>query len=415
MIKKTVCELFAGVGGFRVGLNGKKNNNGWDFVWANQWEPGKKNQHAFNCYTSHFGDSPNHVNEDISKIDVSTIPDHSLLVGGFPCQDYSVARTKAEGIQGHKGVLWWEINKILKEKRPPFLLLENVDRLLKSPAKQRGRDFGIMLYSLNQLGYAVEWRVINAADYGFPQKRRRVFIFAFHKDTNYYNKLTNSTDRMWLERDGFFQQEFPATYLKDNRSILLDSFKDIVDISDNFNFQFKNSGFLIDGDVHTMELKPMEIEMAPLKNIVLNESLDERYFIDSKPEKMDKFQYLKGPKKIKRTDKSGFEYFYSEGGMNFPDDLNSPGRTMLTSESSVNRSTHIIKDPKTGRLRTLTPIECERLNGFPYDWTNTGMPESFRYFCMGNALVVGLVEKMGRTISEIFETEESFPLKKEVI
>jgi DNA (cytosine-5)-methyltransferase 1 len=91
--------------------------------------------------------------------------------------------------------------------------------------------------------------------------------------------------------------------------------------------------------------------------------------------------------------------------MSFPDDLDSPGRTMLTSEGSVNRSTHVIEDAITGNYRILTPIECERLNGFPDKWTDTGMPENFRYFCMGNALVVSLVEKMGHQLDKIFKSE----------
>jgi DNA (cytosine-5)-methyltransferase 1 len=182
-----VCELFAGVGGFRLGLEDCSDE--FRFVWANQWEPSKKVQHAYDCYIKRFGENENHVNEDISKIDKRSIPEHDLLVGGFPCQDYSVARTGARGIQGVKGVLWWQIREILREKQPRFVLLENVDRLLKSPAKQRGRDFAIMLACFNDLGYSVEWRVINAAEYGFVQRRRRIFIYAFKNDTNYFNKV----------------------------------------------------------------------------------------------------------------------------------------------------------------------------------------------------------------------------------
>ncbi len=188
---KTVCELFAGVGGFRKGL--ESSSEDWKTVWANQWEPGKKNQHAYNCYINHFGNSENHVNEDIGKIDKNDIPNHNLLVGGFPCQDYSVASTGAKGIEGKKGVLWWQIRDILETKSPKFVLLENVDRLLKSPSSQRGRDFGVILACFNDLGYSVEWRVINAAEYGFAQRRRRIFIFATKNTTNYYNELNNET------------------------------------------------------------------------------------------------------------------------------------------------------------------------------------------------------------------------------
>ena len=104
-----------------------------------------------------------------------------------------------------------------------------------------------------------------------------------------------------------------------------------------------------------------------------------------------------------RTTKEGFVYHYTEGAIPYPEPLDRPSRTMLTSESSKNRSTHVVKDPQTGRLRLLTPIECERLDGFPDNWTNTGMPEKFRYFCMGNALVVGVIEMMGKKLIEMIE------------
>ena len=189
---KTVVELFAGVGGFRCGFNqvefdGNKvtEKNNWNFVWANQWEPSTKTQAAFDCYTERFGEDVC-LCQDIEEVDKTVIPDHTVLVGGFPCQDYSVARSKykEKGIEGKKGVLWWEIAEVLETKQPPFVLLENVDRLLRSPSTQRGRDFGIMLRTFLDNGYAVEWRVITAAEYGFPQQRRSVFIFAYHESTD---------------------------------------------------------------------------------------------------------------------------------------------------------------------------------------------------------------------------------------
>src|SRR3990172_2866355 len=135
--KIKVVELFAGVGGFRLGL--EKASNKYKIIWSNQWEPATKSQHASNIYVKRFG-KENHSNKDIAQVLSSDIPDFDLLVGGFPCQDYSVARilSQAEGLKGKKGVLWWEIYRILNEKKekPQFLILENVDRLLKSPAKQ---------------------------------------------------------------------------------------------------------------------------------------------------------------------------------------------------------------------------------------------------------------------------------------
>lgn len=398
LIDKTVCELFAGVGGFRLGL--EESSKEWNTVWANQWEPGRKTQHAFDCYCSHFGEVDSHVNEDISKIDKTTIPNHNLLVGGFPCQDYSVARTGAKGMQGKKGVLWWDIRDTIEAKRPPFVLLENVDRLLKSPTSQRGRDMGVMLGCLNDLGYNVEWRVINAADYGFVQRRRRVFIFAYHKETSYYKKLKDKNPISIMSDSGFFAKTFPVEPIKHYEEIHLD-YDDIVTLSDSFQFQFKNSGTMLHGNIYTTETTPIYIPSRTLADI-LEENANESFYINGS---LDKWEYLKGSKRKERESKSGHKYIFSEGAIAFPDPLDKPARTMLTSESSLNRSTHVIEDPITKRLRLLTPVEAERIQGFKDNWTNTGMPQKFRYFCMGNALVVGLITRMGRHLEEIFDNE----------
>jgi len=403
-MKKTVIELFAGVGGFRVGL---EKSGKWDTLWANQWEPGKKLQHAFECYKSNF-EGKGGINEfsncDISKVDIKDIPKSTLLVGGFPCQDYSVAGTQTKGIHGKKGVLWWEIIRIVKAKKPPFLLLENVDRLLRSPVSKRGRDFGIMLATLSELGYAVEWRVINAADYGFQQRRRRVFIFAANKKTNYYKSLSKDKSEL-IQKKGFFASIFPIRLespLVESSSILS---SDIKEISDNFAFHFYNSGIMINNDVYTIKTVASKkiVELRTLGSVLEDGDIDKSLFLDR--EDLKNFEYMKGSKKKERTSKTGFTYTFAEGSVPFPDLLDRPARTMLTSESSSNRSTHIVKDKKTKKLRKLTPIECERINGFEDDWTDTGMPKNFRYFCMGNALVVDLIEHMGKKISKIVDAE----------
>lgn len=413
-MKKTVVELFAGVGGFRVGLNNvnKINENGhaiengnWSFLWSNQWEPATKSQPAFDCYNKRFNDS-NNSNVDISLVDKKEIPDHSLLCGGFPCQDYSVARSlsKEAGIEGKKGILWWQIVDVLKEKRPPFILLENVDRLLKSPSKQRGRDFGIMLKCLNNLGYSVEWRVINAADYGYPQRRRRTYIFACSNKTLYYDKIKKLSAASIIFSDGIFAKTFPVKEkVHGIKEIPLIKYDDLVDFSDNFAASFKSSGYMIDGKAYTYNAEPIIETPIILKDIVIKDGVSNKYYLTE--EQIDKFSYLRGSKKIKRIDKNGFEYIYSEGAMSEYDSLDLPGRTMLTSEGTVNRSTHIIKDPSSGKLRFLTPIECERLNQFPDNWTNTGMNDKRRYFIMGNALVCGLIKRLGTEIEKIIECE----------
>lgn len=413
-MKKTVIELFAGVGGFRIGLNnitsidenGRAIENGdFEFVWANQWEPSTKIQHAFDCYNLRFNES-NNCNMDISLVNKKEIPDHSLLCGGFPCQDYSVARSLSneQGIEGKKGVLWWQIRDILKAKKTPFVLLENVDRLIKAPSKQRGRDFGIMLRCLAELGYVVEWRIINAAEYGLPQRRRRIYIFAYKNTTKFAKKMKKHNASDLLQTKGVFAKQFPIQNLKNEiKSFDIMSYPDLVELSNEFKFPFENSGVLIDGIVYTVKSEPQEFKPTTLGEIVVDNA-DESYFLSENTKK--KFEYLRGHKILQRVSKDGHKYNYSEGAMSPYDDLSLPGRTMLTSEGSINRSTHIIMDPIKNELRILTPVECERLNQFPDNWTKSGMPEKRRYFMMGNALVCGIVSKLGQEISKIIDNEK---------
>lgn len=412
-MEKTVVELFAGVGGFRCGLNKVelkndkvKENGNWKFVWANQWEPSTKTQDAFDCYSKRFG-SEDVSNVDIFEVNKKEIPNHTLLVGGFPCQDYSVAQTlsNSKGIEGKKGVLWWAIADVLKTKKPPFVFLENVDRLLLSPASQRGRDFGIILRSFYDNGYAVEWRVINAGEYGFQQKRRRTYIIAYHKTTNYYKEMKKINMKDIVLTNGIFAKQFPTkSEILDSNMTNISNYKDLVDISDNFKNQFYNSGVMFNGEVFTAKLESDCNEVFALRKIRETKDVDEKYFLSE--DKIEKFRYLKGYKRIPRIKPNGETYMYSEGAMSFPDNLDLPARTMLTSESGVSRTTHVIEDYKTNRLRLLTPLECERINGFPDTWTNTGMTDKKRYFMMGNALVVGVVEKIGIELEKIIEKED---------
>lgn len=404
-MKKTVCELFAGVGGFRLGLD--RLNSGWQTTWFSQWEPGAKTQWAHDCYVQHYGDSPDvnweyHTGEDIGTMVKENIPDHTLLVGGFPCQDYSVAHTlsSSKGIEGKKGVLWWQIRDTIIAKKAPFCIFENVDRLLKSPASQRGRDFGIILACLNDLGYAVEWRVINAATYGAAQRRRRTFIFAYKNDTVYYSNMKDVRELEMINTEGFFAKAFPIVPVEATR--ICDLPNDIIDVSDSFKFDFGNAGYMKDGVIYTASVTEIEEKPVVLGSI-LQSNVDESFYITT--EKMSKWTYMKGAKKIPRKSADGHEYVFSEGPIAFPDPWDRPGRTMLTSEGTLNRSTHIVSDPGTGRLRILTPIEAERLQGFDDDWTNSGMPQRMRFFCMGNALVVPMITRMGRVLDLIIERE----------
>lgn len=402
MNKLQVIELFAGVGGFRLGL---ENTGNYEIVWSNQWEPSTKAQHASMVYEARFGPE-NHSNKDISEVLTSEIPDADILVGGFPCQDYSVATTlqNSKGLIGKKGVLWWSIHRILSEKvsPPKYLFLENVDRLLKSPSSQRGRDFAIMLKSLDDLGYAVEWRIINAADYGMPQRRRRIFFLGYHKSTTLYKLLLEVNKKEWIQHSGVLSKAFQINKLLEqyNEFRLKD---DLVEISEQFNLggklsPFENSGVLMNGQVHTAKTSPAYSgPKFVLGDVLQNGEVAQDFLIP--PEQYSKWEYLKGAKKEVRTAKNGFEYSYSEGAMIFPDALDNASRTIITGEGgkSPSRFKHVVQTSKG--LRRLTPVELERLNMFPDNHTKIqGISDTKRAFFMGNALVVGVVERIGRAL-----------------
>ncbi|MDD3746858.1 MAG: DNA (cytosine-5-)-methyltransferase [Anaerostipes sp.] len=459
-MKKTVCELFAGVGGFRCGLNSIKSIEDtkkiekWDTVWFNQWEPAeKKTQYAHDCYVYHFGTSLDNNGEDttnynIEEVNKEVIPDFNLLVGGFPCQDYSVASSlsTSKGLDGKKGILWWSIREVLEAKQPPFVLLENVDRLIKSPAKQRGRDFGVMLACFRDEGYTVEWRVINAADYGYQQRRRRTFIFAYKNDTKYaermmdtafYDKDISKQRTRIIEtilKDGFFAETFPVDYVDEKKLKIEKLPKGLGDLSDNFSFLFENSGVMKNGVIYTIKTTPVyDGKRITLGDIMETGNVDKSYFIPEEKlyytnpdikhsdeslerlpkEKRQTWQYLKGAKKLPRKAATGHEYIFSEGAIPMIDVKDKPARTMLTSEGGFSRTTHIVKDKQTGNIRLLTATETERIQGFPTNHTKNclvngevvEMPLRKRRFMMGNALVVNLIEDMEKTLSGIFDRE----------
>lgn len=401
-----VAELFAGVGGFRLGLEGSdrfglpKAGN-YETVWANQWEPGPDSkQFAWRCYESHFGEG-SCINEDIHAVmDAAEagkveIPDVDMVVGGAPCQDYSIAKplSMAGGIEGKKGVLWWEIHRFLKLKQPRYCLFENVDRLLKSPAKQRGRDFAIMLSCLNGLGYAVEWRVVNSAEYGFSQRRKRVYVYA-------------ERDAVWdvgtRLSDGVMASAFPALAPEDVERVTIDA--DPYQITQGFNVDGGQSPFMEAGAACGFEVatcRPVADyhgERKVLGDVVIPSSeVPEEFWVPD--EQLPRWEYLKGSKRERRVASNGHEYWYSEGSMAYPDLLSNPSRTILTGEggSGASRFKHIVE--QDGRMRRLVPDELDLLQGFPKGWTDTGMRDTQRAFCMGNALIVGVVNRIGREIA----------------
>lgn len=399
-----VVELFAGVGGFRIGLEGA--SDAYHTIWNNQWEPSTVKQDASLVYQARFG-REGHCNEDINTVKTETIPNHDLLVGGFPCQDYSVASTlsRSGGIEGKKGVLWWQIYRILKEKevnRPQYLFFENVDRLLNSPAKQRGRDFAIILASLSDLGYTVEWRVINAADFGMPQRRRRTYILGYREDSVINNQIRDLKE--WTLFDGVLAKAFHCS-LKEGTISKFEIDGTIQDVSNDFNKGRKETPFGTAGVMRHRKVWSADVTPqfdGPVltlgDNIIDEELVPEEFFIADSD--VARWKFEKGAKKIERTSKEGHSYIFSEGPMSFPDPLEKPSRTIITGEggAGASRFKHVVQTP-SGRYRRLMPIELERLNMFPDNHTLHGLvSDARRAFLMGNALVCGVVQQIGRSL-----------------
>lgn len=471
-----VVELFAGVGGFRLGLERRRTGfdavDGWQYeepempewrvTWGNQWEPSTKSQPAFDCYVSRF-DAGKHVCEDIAavlnelgvpKYDGETVMPWSeiadapfalprefdLLVGGFPCQDYSVAKplSQAAGLGGEKGILWWEIARVLQQYRPPHVLLENVDRLLSSPSKRRGRDFAVILACFAQLGYAVEWRVVNAADYGFPQRRRRVFIYATRSgseleqlgveadrlevDPPRWRKALDEIGRLHVEKLGVLAEALECRVVDDSPTDVVSLGQtleevDPYDISASWRSHARtpwgNAGLMVggvawttavestyEGERYTLGdmLRPLDSVLADHPEFVIpTEELGRQSTMDHDEDVSlgitGTWRYLKGAKKVPRG-----QYHYSEGAVAFPEPLDRAARTVLTGEGGRSPSRFKLVVEQDGVYRRLTPVELERLDMFPDGWTE-GMSDGRRAFCVGNALVVGVVDRIGDTIA----------------
>jgi len=433
--KIAVIELFAGVGGFRLGLEGVKRGDKYyssinryekeitdshffGTGYANQYEPGRKQQFAADVYKKFYADGVMD-NTDIADVSAKSIiksikdkkltDDKIMLVGGFPCQDYSVANGlhTSKGLLGRKGVLWWEIYRLIKElkvlkRQPEILLLENVDRLLVSPAKQRGRDFAIMLYTLSSLGYTVEYKVINAAEYDFPQKRKRVFILAYLKGSplNHEKRFHHNICNNFTVDSKDNLEKISLSLYKEN-----DLMASLSNLEDNFRFKespFGNAGICTNFNVYPFKEKgSIGPSCATLGEILIKDTKEvpKDYYV-TKTE-LEKWEHYKGAKKILRYKPNGETYFFAEGKMNLYDPINKPSRTIITSEGgkSGSRTKHLIQVNNVARR--LLPVELERLNMFPDNITkNPGVSDTQRAFMMGNALVIGVVEKFRNLIIE---------------
>ena len=262
-----------------------------------------------------------------------------------------------------------------------------------------------MLASLADLGYMVEWRVVNAADYGFPQKRRRVYIVG-RLATGKADRPTSNAVEL-LVRDGVLARALPVeeSAVALGPDLTLDG--SLPDLSEAFGRGLA----ALPVRERRRDDRPRRVDPAtpargtgprPRCATCSTRPTRSRPSTSSPRARSRSGSTSRARRPSRATHKaSGTEYFYQEGPIPFPDEIDGPARTILTGEggTSPSRFKHLI-GVEDGRYRRLTPRELERLDGFPDDWTDTGMPDGRRAFMVGNALIVGIIERIGAVLRD---------------
>lgn len=308
-------DLFAGVGGFRVGIN--KAHPDWECVYSNEYD-----KYANSVYKKHYERCDD---RDIRTVKTEEIPDHDLLVGGFPCQAFSVAG-KRRGFEDTRGTLFFEIARIAKQKQPRLLLLENVKGLLSHDS---GNTFKTILRSLDELGYDCQWQVLNSKDFGVPQNRERVFIIGHLRGTSR-------------------PEVFPIGNPNEN------SFK--------------------------QDKKLREQISNTLRTNYSNGKSNETYILEKKL------------KEITKRQQQGMRV-YDTSGIS----------TTLAGQAGGWGAKTGLYQLNNFKIRRLTPVECERLQGFPDNWTKYGhdnkeISDTQRYKQLGNAVTTTVVTSIVRKL-----------------
>jgi len=348
-------DLFAGIGGFRYGLEKanqnkqlareittsrrhKPNNNGGLGKNKNEWfvcvYSNEYNKYASQIYKKHYGECDT---RDIRTVKVNEIPDHDLLCAGFPCQSFSIAG-KRKGFEDTRGTLFFEIARIAKHKRPRYLLLENVKGLL---SHEQGKTFQTIIGVLADLGYGVEWQVLNSKHFGVPQNRERVFIVGH---------LGGIGER----------KVFP--------------------IGENGEFSDKEQQQPIFREIQTRKQK--DSSNANRKD-AQNGKNGQLHYIGGIEGKRKK--WLEDGKDNSRNFSQG-QRVYSDKGIS---------STLAGNAGGLGGKTGLYQIDM--KIRRLTPTECERLQGFPDGWTE-GISDTQRYKCLGNAVTTNVIEAIGKKL-----------------
>jgi len=346
----TFIDLFSGIGGFRLGL--KKSSERYRCVWSCDWD-----KHANRIYRYRFGEK-NHYAGDIGQVDASSIPDHDVLCAGFPCQAFSFAGRR-KGFEDTRGTLFFDIARIAEAKKPALLLLENVKGLL---SVQKGYCFARILQTLDELGYWVEWQVLNSKYFGVPQSRERVFIIGHlrGKRTKQVFPLGEAGEKSigTQEKVRGKRQQAIAT-------------QNLIEVGNIFSKK------AADGRVYDPA--------------GLSPSLRGFSFGWSKPKILERPLHLVQYGKMHSQKPQRYDEVAHTVRQDLSRNIKKPHYPVLLPDM---------------RIRRLTPTECERLQGFPDGWTAWGLEngrrvkisDSRRYRLLGNAVTVNVVEFLGRLI-----------------
>ena len=374
-------SLFAGVGGFDLALE----RNNIDVVASVEID-----KHARSILAKQFPKS--NILEDVKNVTGKQLFEYGfnsdgIIVGGFPCQDLSVAG-KRRGLAGERSGLFWEIHRILDETKAKWFILENVPGLLSSSG---GRDLGIILGSLAELGYGIAYRIFDAQHFGVPQRRRRIFIVGCLGDDGrtpaQILAITEGRSR-YLEAGGKSRKGSSPTSAK---SIALSSGKDVTNC---LPASLYHHGTVVNQDVDSGHLVLFDAQEN-------NETRSDDAFLfqATRNESVRIFEKYSPSLAVAGWLRS-LHVFSMHGAMIGRNDNAGPNGSGFLSEdepsytltsSSQARHGVVTVDESTSMVRRLTPVECERLQGFPDDWT-AGQTDGHRYKQMGNAVAVPVVE-----------------------
>jgi len=376
----TFIEMFSGIGGFRLGLE----RSGWKCIWAND-----NNKYVNKIYRIQFGYGEL-IDGDIRKIKTEEIPEHTLLTAGFPCPSFSLAGEK-KGFEDPRGRLFFEICRVIKDKNPLLLLLENVKGILYN---KKGETFRVVLSNLEELGYDVEWQVLNSKYFGVPQTRERVFIIGYLRGrcTRKIFPIKESYDTILKQNKE--QQE----YRRDRKGIG-------IEVSYRVGVRKKDMASCLD----TKYSKGLPALGQPRMGVLESKAYSVHNIYGGFKEEEPRITEELAP--TIRTPKGGGHLPHVMILGNNPHvgklvgDRDKPSISIkkeafcLSSNPMSDRRQMIISEDML-RIRKFTPVECERLQGFPDGWTRW-LSDHQRYIALGNAVTVNVTEYLGKKLKEV--------------